>query len=297
MVCKATRSDSQRSKSTKYSFAESLSNLYNKIKFPGVGGDEDLKSPRPSNAVTTTLTSSASQPPTSIIPETPQQTTVLEGSESTNDDFSALRKLCSETRWTPGLWLHCHSTCGSDHTSVCGGLNNARNRIQTCLRYAIDAGAGLIVPSVTTRSESHLKDTDGGTICASMFWDMRHLKSELEKYCPQLDLLFCDDRAGINTVLQAPHRDYADAPHHKGTFAAVVNNTLVKHGINPGRMLSQPVVVNFADSLMGWSYSRSDELWTIRKDLYKVLQYNRDLLEVSYQILGHPQLGDGQFIG
>ena len=93
-------------------------------------------------------------------------------------NFSALRKLCSETQWTPGLWLHGHSTCGSRHTSVCGGLKNARNRIQTCLRYAIDAGAALVVPSVTTRSESRLKDTDGPTICAGNFWDMKHLKSE-----------------------------------------------------------------------------------------------------------------------
>jgi hypothetical protein len=166
------------------------------------------------------------------------------------------------------------------------------------MRYAIDAGAGLIVPSVTTRSESRLKDTGGGkTVCPSLFWDMTQLKFAMQKYCPQLDLLFCDDRAGINNVLQAPHRDYLNTPHHKGTFAEVVNNTLVKHGINRDDLLSQPVVINFADSLMGWSYSRSGELFTIRKDLYKVLQYNRNLLNLSHQILKHPQLDNGQFIG
>lgn len=119
----------------------------------------------------------------------------------------------------------------------------------------------------------------------------------MQQHCPQLDLLLCDDRAGISKVLQAPHRDYLDSPHLKGTFREVVGNTLDKHGINYGGMLREPVAINFADSLMGWSYSHSGELFTIRKDLYKALQYNRDLLNISYQILEHPQLDNGNFIG
>ena len=166
------------------------------------------------------------------------------------------------------------------------------------MRYAIDAGAGLIVPYVATRSESHLKDTDSRkTICPSLFWDMKHLKSTMQQHCPQLDLLFCDDRAGINKALPALHRDYLDSPHHKGTFREVVNRTLGKHGINCEGLLLKPVIINFADSLMGWSYSHSEELFTIRKDLYKALQHNQHLLNISYHILDHPQLGDGRFIG
>jgi hypothetical protein len=150
---------------------------------------------------------------------------------------------------------------------------------------------------VTTRSESHLKDTDGGVKCASFFWDMKHLKSELHNYCPQLDLLQCDDRAGIETVLQAPHRGYTDTVHQTGTFLETINKVLDQHEIVPASMLERPVIVNFADSLLGWSWSRSNELFTIRKDLYKVLYYNRKLLELSWEILDHPQLEDGNFIG
>jgi hypothetical protein len=85
--------------------------------------------------------------------------------------------------------------------------------------------------------------------------------------------------------------------HHKGTFRDVIHNTLVEHRVDTGSILQEPVIINFADSLMGWSYSRSGELFTIRKDLYKALRYSRDLLNISSQILEHPQLGDGQFIG
>ena len=98
-------------------------------------------------------------------------------------------------------------------------------------------------------------------------------------------------------MIQAPHRDYQDVPHYKGTFSKAVNSTLVKHGVTKESMLDQPVVVNFADSLLGWSYSRSEELFSIRKELHKLLRYNRDLLSLSYEILAHPELDDGNFIG
>lgn len=59
--------------------------------------------------------------------------------------FPSLRHVCDTTDWTEGLWLHCHNRAGPSKTSIKGGLSNARNRIQTCLRLAISAGAGVIV--------------------------------------------------------------------------------------------------------------------------------------------------------
>ncbi len=54
-----------------------------------------------------------------------------------------LRQLCDRTVWIEGLWLQCHIG------NIVGGLNNARNRLQTCLRLAIDAGAtGMVLPPI-----------------------------------------------------------------------------------------------------------------------------------------------------
>jgi hypothetical protein len=79
---------------------------------------------------------------------------VTEFKDNTKTGCNGLTKLCDETEWTEGLWLHCHSRCGVNHTSICGGLNNVRNRVQTCLRLAIDAGMGLIMPSAFAPSSS-----------------------------------------------------------------------------------------------------------------------------------------------
>lgn len=72
------------------------------------------------------------------MPAKPDASNVAHLTESV-PDVTNLSKLCSKTTWTEGLWLHCHSFCGENNTSICGGLNNARNRVQTCLRLAIDA--------------------------------------------------------------------------------------------------------------------------------------------------------------
>ena len=84
---------------------------------------------------------------------------------------SSLRKLCDDIIWTEGLWLSCHSHCGLGEEAICGGLNNARSRLQTCIRLAIDAGAGLVLPTVMTRSETTLGPHDGSDeVCAGQFW-------------------------------------------------------------------------------------------------------------------------------
>jgi hypothetical protein len=89
--------------------------------------------------------------PISDVPIEIVDTEVETEGQDLGDDAKALRALCDQTQWRDGLWLRCHSTCGANQTSMCGGLNNARNRIQTCLRYAIDAGMGVILPSIARR--------------------------------------------------------------------------------------------------------------------------------------------------
>ncbi|EQB58368.1 hypothetical protein CGLO_01397 [Colletotrichum gloeosporioides Cg-14] len=59
------------------------------------------------------------------------------GSQYDDADL-ALMETCNKTRWTDGLWLSCHSDCGPNKTSICGGLNNARNRLQISTILAVD---------------------------------------------------------------------------------------------------------------------------------------------------------------
>lgn len=93
----------------------------------------------------------------------------LDESKESNTPGHHTRALCDATRWIDGLWLSCHSSCGPDKTSICGGLNNARNRIQACLRLAMELGAGLSIPRVMARPEARWNYVNEGTaICAEV---------------------------------------------------------------------------------------------------------------------------------
>lgn len=99
---------------------------------------------------------------------------------------SSLRQLCRGSQWRSGLWLQCHSG------HMIGGLNNARNRIQTCVRLAIDAGTGVILPPISLRDSTALKNlrTDS-LVCSSSFWDTTELIRRTRAACPQLPVRDC----------------------------------------------------------------------------------------------------------
>lgn len=228
-----------------------------------------------------------------VVPGGEQKAIVLEANNH------GLKELCANTKWTEGLWLHCHSYCGDNRQSACGGLNNARNRIQTCLRMAIDAGASIIIPSTTTRDANAIGNTNGATVCADRFWDMEYLQASMNELCPQMKMKMCDDRTGIKHEILTPERGYLGPTFSNGTFGAAIQRTFVEsdnglrfEDISP----LNSAVVNFGDSYIGWNYRASKELMTIRKGLFKVLHFNEELFEIGNQISESPELKDG-YIG
>jgi hypothetical protein len=210
-----------------------------------------------------------------------------------------LRSLCDQTSWTDGLWIQCHSNARRDSEgkrSVHGGLNNVRNRLQTCLRVAIDSGAGVIMPTVATRNQTQLKDLGGGApVPASTFWNMEYMVEALEKQCPQLQVRF--DMKGIETQMKAPRRHFREARYQNGTFGDMTLDVLREGGIELSSIKrGNPVAIAFGDTFLAWDYEKSGELSTVRKDLYRTLKYNQTLLDISSGILQAPALQKG-FIG
>ncbi|KAI1875127.1 uncharacterized protein JN550_002556 [Neoarthrinium moseri] len=211
---------------------------------------------------------------------------------------SGLSELCRATKWTEGFWLHCHSQCGDDKTSFCGGLTNARNRIQTCLRLAIDAGASVIIPAVTARAEDDLLNTNDHAVCPDEWWDTEKLQVTLKTQCPHLKTQFCDTKLASATRLQPDYRHYLAGGHTNGTFRALAESTLKSNNIQQGNISAKkPVIIEFGDTYIAWDYARSEETASIRKDLFKTLKYNSTLLALGQEILKSPELKKENFIG
>ncbi|KAH8598170.1 hypothetical protein B0O99DRAFT_616061 [Bisporella sp. PMI_857] len=209
---------------------------------------------------------------------------------------TALSALCSQTKWVDGLWLHCHSYSGLNRISVAGGLNNARNRIQTCIRLAIDAGSGLIIPPVSTlRDSTNWVTGQTESFCPDVYWNIEYLKTQLSKQCPQLQLRSCGNTSEINSIVRTIYRQYEDPTYHLGTFRSFVATTLREaKASKPNK--HNLVAVEFGDSYLAFNYSASGEMGTVRRDLFKLLKFNQRLLEISETILRSTLLRHG-FIG
>ncbi|TGO58787.1 hypothetical protein BCON_0051g00270 [Botryotinia convoluta] len=178
--------------------------------------------------------------------------------------FLALRSLCETTTFQPGLYLQCHSWCGPNSTSICGGLNNARNRIQTCLRLALDLGSGIILPTVQShRNTENFVDygnTTDNTLCPDVYWDIEYLLQEMSSACPELEVRQCGDVSGIDEdrIIRMEKRKHGDASHHIGTFKAIVNEHLESLSLSSISAYN-PVAVGFGDTIYAYNYTYDSE--------------------------------------
>jgi len=96
-------------------------------------------------------------------------------------DSDAIRNICSGTKWNPDLVFICDNSKGN--------IAHVRNGILTCVRYAIEAGANLVVPRIINKDGAH---TIGMTVLdydrqdfAFMF-DEAHFVDSLHRSCPEM---------------------------------------------------------------------------------------------------------------
>lgn len=104
-----------------------------------------------------------------------------------------LQRVCDEATPVEGLVFIC------DNNS--GGIGNVRNYIQTCLRYALEAGAtGLVVPRIRQRSDKDLSDLFTDYLPFSYMFDEDHFKRAFRTFCPHITVY--DDVGAIPHAVQ-----------------------------------------------------------------------------------------------
>ncbi|KAK8059229.1 hypothetical protein PG996_009159 [Apiospora saccharicola] len=235
--------------------------------------------------------------------------------------FPHLANLCRDTPWNPNLTIHCHSGCGADQLSLCGGLAEARNRVQTCLRLAIDAGAGggLIIPPIIAAGTDNNQ-----SVCPGRLWDMAGLQQTLGNWCPGLkvrttaacrdgendeggstsDKMEARGEAGHVKTVNLPSRS-PKGPHYSITTSSTSSSTssfrkAVDGFLHEASLGAEPIVVRYSDPYLAWDYARSGEMATLRRDLFRALQYNASLLALGHAV--HDQMAEAtgkgdRFIG
>ncbi|OBT85597.1 hypothetical protein VE02_05151 [Pseudogymnoascus sp. 03VT05] len=198
--------------------------------------------------------------------------------------FPSLRHLCDEADWTEGLWLQCHNNVGSSKTAMRGGLSNLRNRMQTCVRLAISAGAGVIIPTFATRSGTDLMNYRTEE-CPEGLFDTKLYQEALSAACPQLNIRACNDTEGLDTTIDAKFRKYLEPSHSNGTFRALIDDTIANSGVVTREEISKekPVRILYGDPYLAWNYTAAAET-DVKKELFRTLRYNDRLSQLGGQV-------------
>jgi hypothetical protein len=103
-------------------------------------------------------------------------------------DPAPVRAYCKKTKWHPNLIYNL--------PNANGGVGNVRAEILDFLFYAIEAGAGIIVPGMARRSEEVLFDVWGaGRANFETMFDREWFEESLKDACPGLKLYDAADDA------------------------------------------------------------------------------------------------------
>lgn len=94
-------------------------------------------------------------------------------------DYAPIREVCTRNpdNFRPGLLF----TCEGQH----GGIGMVRNQILKCVRHAINAGAALVVPSMSLRNADDITDIETTTeVPLDYLLDRRAFVARLTEGCP-----------------------------------------------------------------------------------------------------------------
>lgn len=101
-------------------------------------------------------------------------------------DYAPIQEVCTRTwgndsNFRPGLLF----TCEGQH----GGVGMVRNQILRCVRYAISAGAALVVPSMALRNAKDITDIETATeVPLEHILDRQTFVTHLSGACPGMQI-------------------------------------------------------------------------------------------------------------
>ncbi len=108
-----------------------------------------------------------------------------------------IKAVCAGTEWQDDAIFTCDNSVG--------GIGNIRNSILICTRFAIAAGAAMVMPKIIVRSQQDIaKIRTGEKTTMDYMFDTQHYVTSLRNSCPQLKL--------YETVEDIPGHEHIHGP-------------------------------------------------------------------------------------
>jgi hypothetical protein len=110
-------------------------------------------------------------------------------------DFPALRQQCAHTKWPEdSVYLRCGG--------MAAGLTSIMSQVKVCMKMAIEAGVGIVLPSMPLRDSKDLTQFNflngDAYLTYDKWFDADYLIEQMKQACPQMKIVHPDQ---LNTVL------------------------------------------------------------------------------------------------
>lgn len=95
-------------------------------------------------------------------------------------DDESIKSVCRATQWNETLVFTCNESFG--------GIGNIRNSVLLCVRFAMQAGAALVLPQIMIRDDDITNyKTENATDFSYMF-DTQHFYESMQRSCPEMTI-------------------------------------------------------------------------------------------------------------
>lgn len=128
-------------------------------------------------------------------------------------DFPALRQQCEHTKWPEDdVYLQC--------VGMTAGLTSIMSQVKVCLKMAVEAGTGIVLPSMPLRNSENLTDfnfLNGDAYMTYDKWfDAEHLIEQVRRVCPRMKIVHPDQLDSPSApVKNRWNIDFASAPGYQ----------------------------------------------------------------------------------
>lgn len=194
----------------------------------------------------------------------------------------AITAVCNRTAWNESLVFTCNESYG--------GVGNIRNSVLHCIRYAIQAGASLVLPRIVLRSSSDIGTIETSqTADFSYMFDTPHFLQSMTLYCPQLKIhnTVLEERRDLALSLKpeslveggVPRTGFPDPGAWRGQFYSWLDRQIVTAGKDTPSL----VVVNLQRSYMTYPIYSDGEPFALT--FASVLQFRNDTRTLAAKVL------------
>lgn len=200
----------------------------------------------------------------------------------------AINAICNQTAWNESLVFTCNESYG--------GVGNIRNSVLHCVRYAIQAGASLVLPRIVLRSSTDIGTIETGqTADFSYMFDTPHFLESMSLYCPQLKIHNTiedvrgglEEKEGLTLSLKpeslveggVPRTGIPDPSAWRGQFYSWLDKQITTAGQGTPSL----VVVNLQRSYMTYPIYSDGEAFA--HTFASVLQFRNDTRALATKVL------------